>query len=241
MSKLLSEAVDISELGQRQFWVVYGKSGSGKTNFISSFPKPLLYLQIGDDGSNTISEVEGIKAIKIRDLAHLKAILLEARLDKTYASVVVDTFSLVVNEWIDQNAVKKNKKVSMPMWGDIKTETEEFIKLLHILSETKVVVATCHEVTDAFEGMEDEITPDIRPNVSKGARTYLESMANFGIHTTIISKLDDNGKEQYRFAAHLGQNPYYWVKTQKPASVRLPKLVYNPTFDKIMKILKGEK
>ena len=237
----LDKAVDIKDLGQRNFWVIYGKSGSGKTKLLSTFPKPMLYLQVGDDGSNTISNVDGIKAIRITDLAQLKEIALELRLDKKYASVAVDTFSLVVNEWIDTNAVQKKKRVTQQMWGDLKTDTEEYIKLFYMLSVDKIVVLTCHEAADSFEGMEDEIAPDIRPSVSKGARTYLEAMANYGIHTTIIIRDKElpNGstKQVTSYAAHLASNPYYWVKTQKPANIKLPKLVYNPTYDKIMNLL----
>ena len=35
---ILSNVVDISELGQRRLVVVYGKSNSGKTEFGSTFP-----------------------------------------------------------------------------------------------------------------------------------------------------------------------------------------------------------
>jgi hypothetical protein len=69
-------------------------------------------------------------------------------------------------------------------------------------------------------------------------------MANYGIHTTVLSKdkeqPDGSIKQMTVHAIHLDSNPYYWVKTQKPASIKLPKLVINPTFDKIMKLLKGE-
>lgn len=238
----LDKAVDISELGRSNLWVIYGKSTSGKTQLLSSFPKPLLYLQIGDDGSGTIAEEEGIKAISVKDLAHLKEILAELKTNKTYKTVAVDTFSMLSNEWVDSNATQKKKKMTQNMWGDLKTETEEFIKILHLLAKSKIVVLTCHEVSDSFEGMEDEIAPDIRPNVSKGARTYLEGMANFGIHTTVITKdkeqPDGSTKEVTLYAAHLASNPYYWVKTQKPASVKMPKMMYNPTYSKILKLLK---
>ena len=131
------------------------------------------------------------------------------------------------------------------MWGDLKTDTEELIKLFHLIARNKIVVLTCHEVADSIEGYEDEISPDIRPNVSRGARTYLEGMANFGIHTTVIEKEKEKPDGSIvtitRHAAHLATNPYYWVKTQKPANIKLPKLVYNPTYDKIMKLMKGEK
>ena len=241
----LDKAVDIGELGQSNLWVIYGKSTSGKTTLASTFPKPMLYLQIGDDGSNSIADVEGVKAIRIKDLGQLREILLELRLDRKYKTVLIDTFSMLVNEWIDSNAVQKKKRVTQQMWGDLKTDTEEYIKLSHMLAKDRIIVLTCHEAADSFEGMEDEIAPDIRPSVSKGARTYLEGMSNYGIHTTVMQKAkeqpDGSVKQIEVYAAHLASNPYYWVKTQKPKDVKLPKLVVNPTYSKIIKLLKGER
>lgn len=239
---ILDRAVPVGELGQSKLWVVYGKSGAGKTEFLASFPKPLLYIQIGDDGSNTIGDREGIDALRISNIKELKQALEEARLDDHYATIAVDTFSLLVNEWTDENAVKKNKRMTQQMWGDLKTDTEELIKSSHILASKKIVVLTCHEVADSIEGYEDEITPDVRPSLSKGARTYLESMANFGIHLAVNQKEKDmpdgSTKVMSVHIAHIGSNPYYWVKTQKPASIQLPEAIINPTYGKINKLLK---
>lgn len=244
MSNHLAKAVSISELSSAEFWVIYGKSGSGKTGILGSFPKPMLYLRFGDDGSDTISDEDGIDGIDIIDIPHLKEILIELRLNKKYKTIAVDTFSLLTQEWIDTNAVKKNKRMTQNMWGEIKTETEEMIKLANILAKTRVVVFTCHEVSDSFEGYEDEIVPDVRPSTTKGARTYLESMANYGIHTTVVEREEEkNGKTitVYKHMAHIGPNPYYWTKTQKSLKIRLPKLVVNPTYNKIKSIVKGER
>lgn len=242
---ILDRAVNIAELNQSNLWVIYGKSGSGKTEFLSSFPKPLLYLQIGDDGANTISTVEGIDALPVSNIAELKQALQEARLDSHYATVAVDTFSLMVNEWVDENATKKSKRMTQQMWGDLKTEQEEVIKSASILAKIKNVVLTCHEVMDTIEGYEEEITPDARPSLSKGARTYLEAMANFGIHLSVAQKEKDLPDGSTRVVtvhfAHIGSNPYYWVKTQKPSSIKLPDTVVNPTYSKIMKLLKEGK
>lgn len=242
---ILDKAKPISELGQSNLWCIYGKSGSGKTNLLSTFPKPILYLQIGDDGSNTIADVEGVRALKISNIAELKEALEEARLDKKYKTVAIDTFSLVVNEWVDENAVKKKKRMTQQMWGDIKTDTEELVKSAHVLAKVKCVVLTCHEAMDSIEGMEDEITPDVRPSLSKGARTYLEAMCNYGIHTAVLQKERDKPDgttiTEAVHVAHVGPNPYYWVKTQKSASVKLPSAIINPTYDKIVKRMRGDK
>lgn len=237
---VLSEAVDIKELGQRNLWVLYGKSNSGKTYVASTFPKPLLYVQIGDDGSNTIAAVDGISAISIDTPSKLKELAKELYKDKKYKTVVVDTFSLVVNEWVEANIISKNKRMTQQAWGDIKTETEELIKLFHKVAKRHFVVLTCHESTDAIEGMEDEISPDVRPSVSKGARTYLEGMANYGIHTTkIIREIEKKGKtkEVVRYAADIGPNPYYWTKLQVDPSIKIPERIINPTYDKIMELI----
>lgn len=240
MGRILDSAVDIKELGQRNLWVIYGKSNTGKTHLAATFPKPLLYLQIGDDGSNTIANVEGVKAIPITTVEDLKSVAEELRKDKKYRTVVVDTFSLVVTEWTSQKVVGKGKRMTQQNWGDLKTDTEEIIKAWHRVAKNHIVVLNCHESMDNIEGMEDEIAPDVRPSVSKGARTYLEGMANFGIHTIRISKEIAKGnttKTVVKYAADVGPNPYYWTKLQIDPSIKVPDRIINPSYDKIMSVI----
>lgn len=241
---VIDKAVDISELGQRQLWVLWGKSGTGKTEVGSTFPKPMLYIQVGDDGSNTIANKEGIRALRVDSIEELKTIGKELLKDKKYKSVFVDTFSMVTNIWIDANAVQKKKKMTQQMWGDLKIDTEELIKIFHKVALNHIVILSCHESNDSIEGMEDEILPDIRPSVTKGGRTYLEGMANYGIHTTklkktITSKKTGEEKEVVKYAAHLGANPYYWTKLQIDSSITVPEIVFNPTYDKLLEIIQG--
>jgi len=242
---ILDEAVDIKTLGQHNLWAIYGKSGSGKTKLASTFPKPMLYLRIGDDGSNTIANEEGISAIVVKDMGHLKELAKALIKDKSYASVVVDTFGMITNEWQDENVIQKKKKMTQQTWGDLKVDTEEFIRLFHKVSRKHCVVLTCHETTDIVEGMEDEILPDIRPSVTKGARTYLEGMCNYGIHTLKITKevTDSEGvsSEVVKYAAELGANAYYWTKLQIDSSIKLPKRVINPSYAKFIKLIGGNK
>ena len=162
--------------------------------------------------------------------------------EKRYATIIVDTFSLFVNDWINENVASKGKKMTLQNWGELKTETEELVKYAHILAGTKIVVLICHENQNVIEGVEDEVLPEIRPSVSKGAMNFLEGMANFGIHCTVLSKtIIKDGKEKVltKHVAHIGPNPYYWVKTQKSAKVVLPDIVPNPSYEKIQKLLGG--
>lgn len=241
---LLSKAVSISKLGQRNLWVLWGKSGSGKTHFVGTLPKPLLYIQVGDDGSNTIASVDGIDAISVETLDDLKTLGEELKKDKKYVSVAVDTFSMITNVWIDANAVQKNKKMTQQMWGDLKIQTEELIKIFHEVAATHIVALSCHEATDTIEGMDDEVIPDFAPSTTKGARIYLQGMANYGIHftklqKTITDKKTGEDKEVVKYAAHLGANPYYWTKFQIADTIKVPSTMINPSYDKIINIIKG--
>lgn len=239
---ILDSAVDIAELGQSNLWVIYGKSNTGKTHILSTFPKPILYSRIGDDGSNTIARVSGIKGVRINSVKDLKTLgeeLLAIKKPK-FKTVGVDTFSLAVTEWISQNVLGKGKRMTQQNWGDLKNDTEELIKLWAKVAQKYIVVLTCHESMDNIEGMEDEIAPDGRPSVSKGARTYLEGMANYGIHTVRISKeVEKNGKTKtvVKYAADIGPNPYYWTKLQIDPSIKVPDRIINPSYDKIMQII----
>lgn len=239
---------DIADLGQRKLVVIWGKSNTGKTEFGSTWPKPQLYVQVGDDGSNTIRNKKNISGLRADNIESVKGVLKELIKEEGagYESVFVDTFSMVTNVWIDENAVKKKKKMTQPMWGDLKTETEELIRLAYKLSLYTWVILSCHEAMDAIEGMEDEILPDARPSTTKGARTYLEGMANYGFHTTRLKKeVVEDGVEKtvVRYAAHLGPNPYYWTKLQTPKEVKVPSVMINPSFAKLSKLglMGGEK
>lgn len=239
---------DIADLGQRKLVVLWGKSNTGKTEFGSTWPKPQLYVQVGDDGSNTIRNKKNISGLRADNIDSVKGILKELIKEKGagYESVFVDTFSMVTNVWIDENVIKKKKKMTQPMWGDLKTETEELIRLAYKLSLYTWVILSCHEAMDAIEGMEDEILPDARPSTTKGARTYLEGMANYGFHTTRLKKeVVEDGVEKtvVRYAAHLGPNPYYWTKLQTPKEVKVPAVMINPSFAKLSKLglMGGEK
>lgn len=245
MGNLLDTAVDITDVNTGKLVILYGKSASGKTKVGSTFPKPMLYVKVGDDGVNTIRSVEGIKVFEPKSIGQLKELFEELNRDKNYKSVFVDTFSLIVNEWKNENVLQKNKKMTQQLWGDLATDTEELIRLAHKLSKKKWVILSGHEVTDSIEGMEDELLPDVRISVSKGARTYLEGMANYGIHTIKIQKevVDkDTGetKEVVRYAADIGPNPYYWTKFQISPKIKLPARMINPSFEKIMKLIEEE-
>ena len=237
---MLENVVDIEEFSQGKFVALYGKSGSGKTTLGATFPKPMLYVKIGDDGSSVIKDVKDVKAVEITEVSQIRQLITELMKDKIYKSVFFDTFTLIVNEWKNENIVSKKKKMTQQSWGDLLIDTEKIIRELHKLSKLKWVIISGHEVTDSIEGMEDELLPDVRMAVSKGARTYLEGMVNYGLHTIVIEKeieKDGDIKTVTKHAVDIGPNPYYWTKFQSVKTKKVPKRMLNPTFDKLNELM----
>lgn len=237
---LLENVTDIKNFSQGKMVALYGKSGSGKTTLGATFPKPMLYVKIGDDGSSVIKDVDGIDAVEISKVSEINGLIKELEVDKKYKSVFFDTFTLIVNEWKNENIVSKKKKMTQQSWGDLLTDTEEIVRKLHRLSKNKWVIISGHEVIDSIEGMEDELLPDVRIAVSKGARTYLEGMVNYGLHTLVIEKEVEKDGETVTVTKHavdIGPNPYYWTKFQTVRSKKVPKRMMNPTFDKLQQLM----
>lgn len=237
---MLENVTSIKEFSQGKFVALYGKSGSGKTTLGATFPKPMLYVKIGDDGSSVIKDIDGIDAIEITKASQVRTLIKELKSDKKYKSVFLDTFTLIVNEWKQENIVSKKKKMTQQSWGDLLVDTEEIVRELHALSKHKWVIISGHEVTDSIEGMEDELLPDVRMAVSKGARTYLEGMVNYGLHTIVIEKeieKDGEAKTVTKHSIDIGPNPYYWTKFQSVKSKKIPKRMLNPTFEKLNELM----
>lgn len=237
---MLEKAVNIKKFSQGKLVALYGKSGSGKTTLGATFPKPMLYVKIGDDGGSVIKDVDGIDAIEISSVKDINVLIKELEKDTKYESIFLDTFTLIVNEWKNENIVEKKKKMTQQSWGDLLVDTEEIVRKLHRLSKNKWVIISGHEVTDTIEGMEDELLPDVRMAVSKGARTYLEGMVNYGLHTIVVEKEVEKDGEAVTVTKHaidVGSNPYYWTKFQTVRSKKVPKRIINPTFEKLQTLM----
>ena len=243
---VLSKAKNLSSVKHGRLWTVYGKSGAGKTVFCSTFPKPMLYAQFGDDGSGSLGNDPDIDVIQLTDMGMLKDLIQELRESPRikYKTFVIDTFSLIVQEWIDENATQKKYKMTQQMWGELGADTTEAIRVLSKLSKRCEVVLACHEKEDIVVGMEDEISPTIAPNLSPMARPYLQAMTNIGVHIAVrsVTKEDKRGIERIvqQHIAQLNPNAYYWCKVQKAPSIKLPDAIINPSFDKIMAYLTPE-
>lgn len=250
---MIEKAKPLKDVPQNKFVVMYGKSNTGKTTLAATFPKPLLYVRIKDDGVNSINNIEGIKIVEAKTVNDIYIASKECITIDSYKTVLFDTFSFITEMWKEEQlSIKESTKnskltverMSQPMWGDLQTITNATINNLAKASTNKWVIVTGHQVVELLEGLEDELTPDGRISINKASRNHLEGLANLGLHTTRIKKevmsADGSTTLKVKYAVDIGPNVTYWTKVQTTKDVKIPKRIINPTFDKIMEVIGGK-
>jgi len=240
----------LSDSKTGNLWMIYGLSSTGKTTFCGTFPN--LVMISFDDGAASIQDVQGGKIdfydedlvkkeprLFDRMLYIIDNLIKQGKTDYTFA---FDTFTVFVGE-LKSEILKDSKYDSMTknMWGDLSSLVDIVIDKLVELSKLSRVVLTAHQTVEKATGVDDELIPEVSPSLSPASRRHMQGKVNYAIHTTILNKMDSDGVMKVVYGCHLGKNPYYWTKTQKPKNIELPEVVYWPTYKKIKKLLGGTK
>lgn len=227
---------EVSNFSNGNFWVVYGKNGTGKTHFIGTFPN-LLIVCFSDAGLNTVKNLPGVKYIMVPPDATPEDIIqmCKAYKDSPFESIAFDTFGVFqdrVKEMIKDTL--KKKKMEIQMWGDLGEYMINCLKAMKELSINKNVIVSFYEDTEEADGYENEIPTHVSvATVGNMISKYLCGIANYAIHTFIYDYMDANMKHTYYHACHVGVNPYYWTKFQTDKQV--PEVVFNPSYEELIK------
>jgi len=101
--------------------VIYGRSGTGKTTFASSFPKPLLLIDIRDRGTDSIANAKNTDYIDLQNVQQLEDIVEHLRLaEHKYKSVVIDTVTQLQQMMIEELLAEKKKDTKEAgKWGSM--------------------------------------------------------------------------------------------------------------------------
>lgn len=251
--------VDISKVSEHRSFVLYGRSGSGKTTLAASFPKPLLYLDVKDRGTDSISDVEGIKAMRIEesdDLEMAYEYLLSNNKEK-FQTVVIDTLSQLQQLVVTEVAVSKKKDATRATdwgvltqrdWGDIAAEMKSTIINFRDLPMNVVFIAQDRTFNAGEEENTDgalmpEVGPALSPSIVKVLNASVSMIGNTFIRSREITKVVGGKKkvsEKIEYCLRMGPNPVYTTKVRNVRSAEVPELIVDPSYNDIMEIIKGE-
>lgn len=244
-------------------YVLYGRSGTGKTTIAATFPKDTLLLDVRDVGDDSISGVEGLDVMDVRkwddfELAYWWVI----RHPKRYKTLVVDTVSQlqqlsiqkVMQGKADSDRAGDWGVMTKREWGDVAALMKTWIINLRDLPMEVVFVAQDRVFNvseeDAAEGLDPEVGPGLSPSIAKHLNAAVHVIINTFIRQRVVKvKLKDppKGKSPYiekdrvEYCARVGPNPTYITKLRKPKHIEAPSVIVNPTYADLVAIIKGEK
>ena len=245
-------------------FVLYGKSGTGKTTLASTFPKRMLYLNIKDEGDDSIQDIEELDVMDVRTWDDLEMVYWYLVKHPTkYKSVVLDTMSQLQQLAIRKVLEDKGKDperagewgvMTKQDWGAVASMMKMWIINWRDLPMNVVFIAqdrtfnTGDEGDDGADGLNPEVGPGLSPAVAKHLNAAVHFLANTFIRRRVVTvkvKNPPKGKpprkevEKIEFCLRVGPNPVYVTKVRKAKSIQLPSVVVDPTYEKLMDIIEG--
>ena len=92
-TSILDKIQPVSELETNLVMLIYGRSGSGKTAFGATFPKPILFIDTNERGTETIKQEEDVDVVRVTEWSQMDELywaLVNGETDIQYESIVVD-------------------------------------------------------------------------------------------------------------------------------------------------------
>lgn len=256
---VLAAAKPVSLLDKPRSWAIYGKSGTGKTTFAGSFPKPILLLDVRDQGTDSIADVKGVDVLEVTDWEHFEEIYYGLLKDKKYKTVIIDTITQLQQVCLEHVLAGKKKDagrigdwgtMTKREWGEASSLMKDWIVNFRDLPKEIVFLAQeriSNTDEDEADNPDNMITPEVGPHVMKSVAVALNAAVSIignsfiklrRFKKTVAGKKVE--KEEVRYCLRIGPNPYYHTKIRKPKGVVPPAFVEDATYQDVIDIIKGE-
>ena len=250
-SSIMSKVKPVSETEQRVSSLFYGRSGTGKTTLASTYPKKIILLDFSDKGTDSIKDVEGVDTLLMDKWEYVEDIYWSlVNEEHSYQTVVLDTITgmqnLVIKEVRESNNLDPDDSLSRRNWGEVAGMMNNWLMNYRDL-DMHVVFLAMDRVENAddeeSEYDEDQLDPEVGPSVTPSVARTINAAVNVLGNTYIRQqrKIQD-GKTvlitEYRL--RIGPHPYFITKIRSPKKFKVPSAISNPSYNKIVKIIKGE-
>ena len=210
-----------------------GKPKSGKTLIAASYPKPLLYVSIGNDGGGRVimtkyrSDVEKglIKVKNLRNDMSIGGKIKETSCDKVakllrdlrdpnadkFKTIVIDTFAALQDDYkVYLETTKGGKALSMQEWGDVAKMVLSLKDNMKRFSEEQGVTFvwithTSEQELTETSGLNKEIRiiPDL--TIKTGIKCMKDASNIF--YCCRKTCLNDKGEKEVKFLTYVGPHP----------------------------------
>ena len=249
---ILDKATQVTELDEGLTCLFYGRSGTGKTTLCGSFPTPILLLDIGEKGTDSVADVKGLKVLRVSDWEEFVEIYEDLRdTDHGYKTVAIDALP-----GIQRMAITEAKRLVRKKDSDQSSQRDmgEATRLMNVtlhdyrdLKELGInVVMNAHDrIRESDTDSDDAIAPEVGPNIMPGISKALMGAVDV-IGVTFIrvekekKKLGVESKRNVDYCLRVGPHEVYNTKIRVPKGKPIPELIVDPTYDKIKAVVNGE-
>lgn len=255
---------DLEDIENHKTFVIYGPPGTGKTTFAGTFPGPICYVDIRDQGTGVLKGVKNVKVKRLEDLDDLEEVLFRLQKNKDgFKTVVLDTVSqlqqMMVEEHLAGKKLKKGKRpgdwgtMSMQDWGavtgEMKKKIIDFRDLADdgmnvvFLAQQKISKEEAEESAGSGYVLQTTVGPSVSASVAEVLNGSVAVVASTFNRVKRIKREVDGKKKtitKIEFCLRLGANPVYVSKVRKPLEVEVPPLLVNPTYEDLIEIMNGE-
>ena len=245
---------------------VYGRSGTGKTTFWGTFPgKILTVLCSGGRHSgellslSTAEYKKKISEVQLQSASELKELIQHVQEEGGYETIVIDHVTqlqdLVLQEVLGLDEIPEQLSwgiATQEQYGQVSLQLKTYLR--EVLSLPCNVVIIAQERTfnsnDETSGS-SALQPFIAPALSPSAVGWLLNAVDFVVETFIRKKIEvktikirgkDKKKEvdtgEVEYCLRTAPDDIYSTKFRKPKGKELPKEIVDPTYDKIVNLLK---
>lgn len=256
-------ARSVNRVNQHRSFAFYGRSGTGKTTLASTFPGPIILLDIRDEGTDSIADVKDLEVKEIESFDDLEEAYWWLHKDEAdkYSTVVIDTVSqlqqLTVKEMIGDKGRGGKKagdwgSMTKQDWGAVSAKMKEWIVNFRDLTKLGYQVVFIAQdrvfnLGDDEDVSDDQIAPEVGPALSPAIAKVLNAavsvIGNTFIRSRIIKKEVKSKKkriEKLDYCLRIGPNSVYVTKVRKPRDIEAPSFIMDPTYEDILDIIKGK-
>lgn len=247
--------------------LLYGQSATGKTTLWSSFPAPILSMICSGGMSpgellsvDTPANRKRIQEVTLNETTECRDIINYVKEEGTFKTLVLDHISglqdLTLKEILGLDELPAQKSwglATQQQWGQSTAQCKEILRaMLNLIADgTNIVIIGQERETEPKEGNTIGI-PTIGVATTPSLAGWINPAVDYICQTfkrpVMVEKETalPNGKtmktttrgEGVQFCCRTGPHDVFTTKFRVPLGTPLPEEIVNPTYDKLMKLIR---
>lgn len=246
---MLSQAEPVGETHTNQVMLVYGRSGTGKTQFGSTFPRPILFLDINERGLDTIRNQKDIDVLRCKTWDIFEEAFWELKDGTDYKSIVIDQITNLQDLGMAEIRRRANKGPSelftKKNWGELSGMLKTAIANYKDLVDDYNLCFIAHErIFGGGEEEDDALEPSVGARVMPSVGSFMDGAVDAIGSTYIKETFTGKGSKKVRnvdYCMRIGPHAYYSTKVRRPVEAGpLPDFITDPSFTKVTDLISGK-